>query len=130
MSTVSHISRWRMRWRGDSVLDIYNLAFAVFLFVSPWIFAYAQESARLDIWISGAAVGVTAIAAILAYANWKEWLNVLLGAWLIVSPWLLGFAHTRAMHFSIGIGLAVAFMAMVELLVVYFRPTDNSPSVR
>lgn len=119
-----------MKWHSDSVLDVYNLFFAAFLFVSPWLFAYAQENARLDIWVSSAAIGVTAIAAILAYANWKEWLNVLLAAWLIVSPWLLGFAHTRAMHFSIGIGLAVAFVAVVELLVVNLRPTDNSPSAR
>ena len=47
---------------------------AVFLFVSPWLFSYAQENARIGILISSAAVAVTAISAILAYANWKEWL--------------------------------------------------------
>lgn len=119
-------SGWRRQWRSESVMDIYNLVLAAFLFVSPWLFAYAQRNARIDIWLSSAAVALTAIAAILAYANWKEWLNVLLGAWLVVSPWLLGFAHTRAMHFSIGIGLAVAFMAVVELLAVNMRPADNS----
>jgi hypothetical protein len=61
-------------------------------------------------------------------ANWKEWLNVLLGGWLIVSPWVLDFAHTRAMHLSVGIGIAVAFMAVTELLVVNYPPTANPPS--
>ena len=83
------------KWRSESILDIYNLCFAAFLLVSPWIFAYAQKNARIDILVSSAAVAVTAISAIIAYANWKEWLNVLLGTWLIVSPWVLGFAHTR-----------------------------------
>jgi hypothetical protein len=115
-------------WRSESILDIYNLSFAAFLFISPWLFAYAQQNARIDILVSSAAVAATAISAILAYANWKEWLNVLLGAWLIVSPWMLGFAHTRAMHFCIGIGIAVAFMAIVELLVVNYPPTVNPPS--
>lgn len=129
MSGTSQISRWRRKWRGESAMDIYNLSLAAFLFVSPWLFAYAQRNARIDIWVSSAAVALTAITAILAYANWKEWVNVLLGTWLVVSPWLLGFTHTSAMHFSIGIGLAVAFMAVVELLVVNLRPTNNSTSV-
>jgi hypothetical protein len=38
------------------------------------------------------------------------------------SPWVLGFAHTRAMHFSIGIGSAVAFLAALELFLIF----DNS----
>jgi hypothetical protein len=59
------------KWRSESILDSYNLSFAVFLFVSPWLFSYAQENARIGILISSA---VTAISAILAYANWKEWL--------------------------------------------------------
>jgi hypothetical protein len=117
----------KSKWRSESILDIYNLSFAAFLFISPWLFAYAQENAKIDILVSSAAVAVTAISAILAYANWKEWLNVLLGAWLVVSPWVLGFAHTRAMHFSIGIGIAVAFMAVTELLVVTYPSAANRP---
>lgn len=128
MFATSQKSTWRPKWRSESILDIYNLTLATFLFVSPWLFAYARGNAQLDIWISSAAVAVTAVAAILAYANWKEWLNVLLGAWLIVSPWVLGFTHTRAMHFSIGIGIAVAFMAIVELLAVNFRPMQQPPT--
>ena len=116
------------KWRSESILDIYNLSFAAFLFISPWLFAYSRVNARIDILITSAAVAVTAISAIFAYAGWKEWLNFVLGAWLIVSPWVLGFAHTRAMHFSIGIGIAVAFMAAIELLVVNYPPTTNPPS--
>ena len=116
------------KWRSESILDIYNLSFATFLFISPWLFAYTLEIARIDIMASSVVVALTAISAILAYANWKEWLNVMLGGWLIVSPWVLGFAHTRAMHFSIGIGIAVAFVAVTELLAVNYLPTSNPPS--
>jgi hypothetical protein len=31
----------------------------------------------------------------------------------------LGFAHTTAMHFAIGIGCVVAFMAALELFLQY-----------
>ena len=37
------------KWRSESILDIYNFSFATFLFISPWLFAYAQEIARIDI---------------------------------------------------------------------------------
>jgi hypothetical protein len=36
-----------------------------------------------------------------------------------VSPWLLGFAHTRAMHFSIGVGIVIAFLAVLDLWLHY-----------
>ena len=112
MSVMFRAPKWR---RQSMVLDLYNLVFAVFLLVSPWLFSYVRESARIDTWASGGAVAVLAIAAIITYANWKEWLNLLLGAWLIVSPWVLGFTHTWAMHVCIGVGIAVALVAATEL---------------
>lgn len=69
----------------------------------------------MGLWAASAAIGVVSAAAMVAYANWKEWINLLLGAWLIVSPWALGFAHARAMHYSIGFGAAVAYLAVIEL---------------
>jgi hypothetical protein len=107
------------KWRSESVLDLYNLAFAAVLFVSPWLFKLTKSVGKVDLWATGAAIAVTSLAAIVAYANWEEWINFLLGLWLIASPWVLGFAHTRAMHFSIGVGVAVAFMAAIELWLQY-----------
>jgi SPW repeat len=127
MTQSSPISQSRPTWRSESVLDVYNLCFAAFLFASPWLFAFASRNGKLDDWISSAAVAAIAIAAIVGYANWKEWLNILLGAWLIVSPWVLGFAHTKAMHFSIATGILVAFMATIELILVNFPPETSTP---
>ena len=64
-----------MRWRRQFALDFYTAAFGLFLFVSPWLFAYASETARLDLWASGAAIAAISIAAIFAFSNWEEWLN-------------------------------------------------------
>jgi len=114
------------RRREESVLDIYNTVIAAFVFVSPWLFTVPRETTRIDIWFSAAAIAVTALAAILAYANWKEWLNVLLGAWLIASPWVLGFTHHAATFIAVGAGLTVVFLALVELLLVH-DPMINGP---
>jgi hypothetical protein len=107
------------KWRHESVLDLYNLLLAIFLFVSPWFLARANGTAVVDLRASGAAIALMSLAAIFAYASWQEWTNLLLGIWLIVSPWLLGFAHTGAMHYSIGIGVTVAFFSALELWLLY-----------
>ena len=115
------------KWRRESILDIYNLLLAAFLFISPWMFAQANGIAAADLRVSGVAVAILSLAAMLAFATWEEWANLLLGLWLIASPWILGFPHTRAMHFSIGIGLAVAFFAALELWLVYDETHPESP---
>ena len=107
------------RWRREPALDLYNLVLAAVLLASPWLFTLTNRAGTIDLRASGAAVAVISIAAIVAYASWEEWANVLVGLWLIGSPWILGFAHTRAMHFSIGLGAIVTFMALLELWLVY-----------
>ena len=106
-------------WRRESTLDLYNLVMAAILLASPWLFTLTNKAARIDLWASSAAVIVISLAAIAAFAKWEEWANLLLGIWLVASPWILGFAHTRAMHFSIGIGLAITFLAALELFLLY-----------
>jgi hypothetical protein len=109
----------RMRkWRSESVLDLYNLGLAILLIALPWFLARASGAAKVDLWASGAAIALLSLLAIFAYANWEEWAKLLLGVWLLASPWLLGFAHTRAM-LSIGVGVVVAFLSALELFVVY-----------
>ena len=107
------------KWRPESVLDLYNLLLAIVLFAAPWLFALTNPSGKINLWVSGALIAAISLAAIIAFANWEEWANLLLGLWLIASPWILGFAHTRAMHFGIGIGAVVAFLATLELWLVY-----------
>jgi len=79
-----------MGWRRESALDVYTGSFGLFLFVSPWLFAYANEVTRIDIWASGAAITAISIAKILAFSDLEEWFNLLLGLWSMVSPWALG----------------------------------------
>src|SRR6185437_13942285 len=116
------------KWRAESVLDLYNILLALILFVAPWFLAHASRTAVFDLRLSSAAIIILSLAAILAFSIWEEWVNLLLGFWLIVSPWLLGFAHTRAMHFSIIAGAVVAFMAIIELWLVYEAKHFGSPS--
>jgi hypothetical protein len=116
------------KWRSESALDVYNVLAATVLFASPWLFGLTNGAAELDFWLCGAAIIAISLLSMGAYANWEEWLNLVLGLWLIASPWVLGFAHIRAMHFSVGVGAVVTFMALLELWLVYdgYSPHETS----
>jgi SPW repeat len=117
-----------LKWRQRSVLDLYNLLLATFLFMSPWLFARANgTAATIDLRTSGAAIVVISLAAMVAFAEWEEWANLLLGIWLMVSPWVLGFAHTTAMHLGVLVGFTVAFLAALELFLEYDATHPDSP---
>jgi hypothetical protein len=46
-----------------------------------------------------------------------------LGIWLAVSPWVLGFHNAMAMKINVGIGLLVAYFALLEIFLIY----DSTP---
>ena len=55
--------------------------------------------------IVGVVITILAIAALLKYAEWEEWLILAAGAWLVVSPWALGFSRSAtptAVHLIVG----------------------------
>jgi heme/copper-type cytochrome/quinol oxidase subunit 3 len=117
------------KWRSESALDLYNVILAVLLFASPWMFSLTNGTARMDFWICSAAVVAISLGAIFVYANWEEWANLLFGLWLIASPWVLGFSQARAMHFAVGIGALMAFLALLELWLMYEKAHPFGPSV-
>jgi hypothetical protein len=60
----------------------------------------------------GVIIAVAALAALARFQEWEEWVNVALGAWLVVSPYLLGFASVAAAFWNqVAVGLLVAILA-------------------
>ena len=110
------------RWRRETILDVYTLVLAAFLLVAPWLFGYAREAARADDWMSGVLVLAIAAAAVLAFAEWEEWASLILGLWVMASPWLLGFAHAKAMPINVGIGLVIIYLSALELWLIHYDP--------
>ncbi|HEV7321436.1 MAG TPA: SPW repeat protein [Ensifer sp.] len=78
---------------GKKAQDWINLVLALCLFVSPWIMGFVVESVPAwNAWIAAAVLGVLAIATLAMFAEWEEWASLIVGLWLIASPWLLGFS--------------------------------------
>jgi predicted MFS family arabinose efflux permease len=94
--------------------DVLNCVLGVGLFFSPWVFGFASEqTAAWNAHVVGAIIAVMALAAMLAFQDWEEWVSVALGVWLVVSPWLLGFsAVSLAMMTHVIIGVATLVLSL------------------
>lgn len=96
------------QWRDSA-----NFVLGLWLFVSPWVLAFGEFNVAVwNAWILGVIIAVAALAALAQYHEWEEWVSLVFGAWLIVSPWVLGFtAATAALWNHVIVGLLVAGMA-------------------
>lgn len=110
--------------------DWLNVAAGVWLFVSPWVLDFTGAeignpagiaiamTAAWNAWVLGAAVFLLSVAATHRPQSRPEWVNMLLGVWIFVSPWVLGFSRLSPPswdHWIIGAVIAiVAFVGIVS----------------
>jgi SPW repeat len=81
-------------------------------------------AAAWNAWVVGAAVAALAIWAIAMFAEWQDWLTGILGLWLVIAPWVLGFGSLAAAAWnSVIVGLLVLAFAVWELWVVRQKAT-------
>jgi hypothetical protein len=92
-----------------------------FVALSPWLFAFRYDAARLESVASGVLVVAISIAALIAFADWEELAVLALGLWLIASPWALGFPVAAAMKIHIGVGLGLVYLAGLELWLIHYN---------
>jgi hypothetical protein len=109
-------------WSNAKLCDVANLVLGAILLASPWIFGFASGAASNNALVSGVIIAVISIAALAAFAVWEEWLNLIVGLWVLASPWVLGFAGSTAMQVHIVIGVIVAVLAALEIWILYQRP--------
>jgi SPW repeat-containing protein len=107
MSTLS--DRLTTHWR-----DVANLVLGLWLLISPWALSYATETIPTgNAFIVGVIIAVAAAAALVAFHKWEEWANVVLAAWLIVSPFALDYAsHATILWNQLVVGVLVGILAL------------------
>lgn len=113
------------RLRRNAILEIYQLVLGIFLFVSPWLFAFAHGTLRIDTWACAALVAAISFVALVAFRDWEEWINCILGLWIGLSPWILGFQHTAAMVVNFAVGFLVAYLALLELWLNHYGSSSE-----
>ena len=97
--------------------DWADLVLGLLILASPWAVGIAElPTPAMNAVIVGLAVAFLSIIALGALEKWEEWLNVGLGAWLMASPWALGYSHLdQATAVHMGLGVLVILMAGSEL---------------
>lgn len=110
--------------RNTMVGDVLNLIVAAWLFLSPWIVGFADvTAASWTAWLSAIAIAVFAIAALAAFAEWEEWINLALGVWVLISPWIVGVSGQQAPTLVLFLtGLVVAVIAAIEIWMLHRTP--------
>lgn len=99
----------RQRWQ-----DWITLALGLWTIVSPFLLLAQGTSTILPTTVAwnffavGAALTLVGIVALYSHRLWEEWIDVALGAWLVISPWVLAFtAMTMLKWDAVIVGLAV-----------------------
>ncbi len=75
------------RWQ-----DWAELILGIWLFISPWLLNYSNVSAAAtNAYVLGIAIVILSLIELYTWERWEEWVNLVFGIWLIISPWVLGF---------------------------------------
>ena len=88
----------------------------LWLLLSPWALFFDNEPRALENALAvGALVIVAEIVELSIFRDWEEWINVLLGAWLAISPWALGIGNAAARWNFLIVGILVLALALYEI---------------
>ena len=84
------------RWQDPA-----NLIIAIWFFISPWVLAFGYTTAAAgtptiaswNAWVLSVLMFLAALTAMgRRSVAGQEWFNLILGVWVFVAPWVLGFA--------------------------------------
>ena len=106
-----------LRGAEKNVQDWISLVCGVLLFISPWALGFAGDlMAARTAWVGGIVIAVMAIAALVQFAEWEEWVTLIVGLAVAISPWVLGFAALHhALAACVVLGLIVALASVTEI---------------
>ena len=108
MATNFKLKRWQ-----DQVI----LLLGLWLIVSPWAFSYPEGSPQmLNALVSGLVIAVLAAFDLYKTYFWAVVVNLLVGVWVAVSPWVLRLADQRVVMWNeLIVGIAVVVLALWDL---------------
>ena len=91
--------------------DFVSLYLGAWAFLTPWVIGHpAGADVIASYVIAGFMISIFAITGLVVFRGWPECANIVLGAWLVVSPWLLGFARVDSLRWS---ALSIGALVMI-----------------
>ncbi len=107
--------------------DWLNLVLGIWVSASPWALNFSDSAPATRTAVAiGFLIIVSQVFTVWALRFLEEWINVLLGAWLMVSAWLLEISAPIAKaDFTIS-GLAVILLAAYEIWDARRQPIGSA----
>jgi SPW repeat len=90
-----------------------NILLGIWVLVSPFVLAFHSSKAVWSNVITGVIVGILALVRWSMHQPGWSWLNLMLGIWLVVSPFVL-FASGAAMWNNVIVGIIIAALALTN----------------
>jgi hypothetical protein len=107
--------------------DLVMTMLGLWMVVSPRVLLFAgihtgiQSGAIWNAWLVGAAIILVTVGSRFVVEIWSPWedgTNAALGLWLMISPWVLGFAsHVTARTNFVAVGFVVAALALWSMVM-------------
>ncbi len=103
------------------VQDWTSLIIGFGIAVYPWVVGYSQDVMATQIrLISGILIFLVAAAALIRFAEWEEWLNMLLGLAVAATPFIFKLTGNDMATQTLFIGgIIVAAMSAWELWMIH-----------
>jgi hypothetical protein len=96
--------------------DWCNLLLGIWLCLSPWVLRFVDDREAME---NAVAVGFLIIVAeVFTFSMLRvleEWINVVLGIWLVLSVWALEITTLAAKMDLVVSGLLIALLALYEI---------------
>jgi hypothetical protein len=113
----------RFRTNAGKWQDWINLILAIWLFISPWVLGFypggavASMSASWTAWVLGVIVAVFSIAALNRAQPWEEWINLIAGVLLFISPLVFSYytVTVAGMWSTLIVGALVFILSIWDL---------------
>jgi hypothetical protein len=109
----------------------------IWLLISPFVLAFHRLSgiATSNDVVLGIIIGLLALGRLSSPVRsaWMSWINVVLGIWVLISPWVLGFGNVQsAVTNNVIMGIIVIILAGWSALATdtsstSYTTTDTMP---
>jgi len=95
--------------------DWATLVLGLWSAASPWVLQLSDAAAIGNMVAVGFLVVIGEIYTFYTPRIWEEWINIVLGAWLFISSWVLGISDSRATTNAIIVGLLLIAVGCYEM---------------
>ena len=106
--------------------DWVGIGLGVWLIISPWTLGFsAQSAATMNALIVGSFLVLEEFLEVVVHELAEEWIDLVAGLWLMVSPFVLGFAaQTVASVNTVAVGVLTVLFAAWALSPLDKKLTD------